>query len=728
MSTTFLGTNGDDTIVPGTVSDGVLAIGPDATPGDGDDLIVSRGGDDIVAGGRGNDTAALGGGDDVFGWAPGDGSDIVFGQAGSDTLDFDGDGADEVFALLRQGKSDLFFRDVGNINMTLFDVEKIDLFAGAGADKIDVADMAGGKVSELSIDLGPEEGAMTGDGAIDRITVRDGNGDGAISVLGFGSTAFVLGLPVFVNIANAEADDILTIEAGGGDDRIDAAGLGQGPRLVLDGGTGDDTINGGERDDLLVGGRGDDLVSGGQGNDTARLGAGDDGFFWVNGDGSDVIDGGRGSDFSSFAAGGADETFAIFDADGHAILTRDLGNIVMDHVRVEALSVFAGGGADAITIGDMSGTDVTRIDVSNTLPGQAGDGAVDTLSVAGTTSHDAIEVVSRPGTQLDVKGLAAPATFFGVEAIDALTVMGGDGNDLIDASAVRADQVGLVLGGGAGDDTITGGAGAETILGGAGNDDTEGEKGDDTALLGDGDDTFGWDPGDGNDVVIGDAGTDTPEFDGSDANEVINIFAENGGSVLFRDVGAVRMEMQTLERIELSTFGGTDTVNISDLTGSGVEEVVIDLGVDGAADRIVVSGSEGADDITFTVEDGAVVLHGLAATVRIMGIDSGVDEFEFLGLGGDDRIDGRGLEGLRLFVRGGNGDDVILGSAAGDALSGDDGDDVILAFDGDDALAGEAGDDVLDGGAGYDTLFGGPGDDVFLNGEVIDQNGSPFLI
>lgn len=50
--TTFLGTDGTDTIVPGFVSPGVEARGPGATPGDGEDTILARAGDDVVAGVR----------------------------------------------------------------------------------------------------------------------------------------------------------------------------------------------------------------------------------------------------------------------------------------------------------------------------------------------------------------------------------------------------------------------------------------------------------------------------------------------------------------------------------------------------------------------------------------------------------------------------------------------------------------------------------------------------
>jgi hypothetical protein len=83
--TSFIGTNDSDTIAPGSVTPGVQTIGPDATPGDGDDLIIARGGDDFVAGGKG------------------EGNDALVGGAGVDKLDLDGFGADEEIFAWRTG-------------------------------------------------------------------------------------------------------------------------------------------------------------------------------------------------------------------------------------------------------------------------------------------------------------------------------------------------------------------------------------------------------------------------------------------------------------------------------------------------------------------------------------------------------------------------------------------------------------------------------------------------
>ena len=71
--------------------------------------------------------ALLGAGDDTFVWNPGDGSDTVEGQAGTDTLLFNGANVNENIDISANGARVRFFRDVGNITMDLNGVEHIQL-------------------------------------------------------------------------------------------------------------------------------------------------------------------------------------------------------------------------------------------------------------------------------------------------------------------------------------------------------------------------------------------------------------------------------------------------------------------------------------------------------------------------------------------------------------------------------------------------------------------------
>ena len=87
----------------------------------------------------------------------------------------------------------------------------------------------------------------------------------------------------------------------------------------------------------------------------------------------------------------------IFDASangGRVRFTRNLGNIVMDLNDVEVVDLNALGGADTLTVNDLTGTDVVEVNVNlaGTLGGTAGDAAADTVIVNGTNGDDIIDV------------------------------------------------------------------------------------------------------------------------------------------------------------------------------------------------------------------------------------------------------------------------------------------------------------------------------------------------
>ena len=116
-------------------------------------MLIGGDGNDIVTGGRGNDMALLGDGNDTFIWNPGDGSDTVEGQAGTDTLVFNGSNVNENIDISANGGRVRLFRDVGNVIMDLNGVEHIQLNALGGADTITVNDLTGTDVTQVAIDL-----------------------------------------------------------------------------------------------------------------------------------------------------------------------------------------------------------------------------------------------------------------------------------------------------------------------------------------------------------------------------------------------------------------------------------------------------------------------------------------------------------------------------------------------------------------------------------------------
>ncbi len=491
--------------------------------GDGADLINAGSGNDTVTGGRGSDVALLGSGDDTFIWNPGDGSDTVEGQGGFDRLVFNGANVAEHITISANGSRVRFFRDIANVTMDLNSIERIDFNALGGADNITIDDLAGTGTRQVAIDLSATPGSGVGDGAADTVNVNGTAGDDHISVSTSGNSAVVTGLAAQVTVTGAEAADRLVINglggndtlmfnvaAGGapvnvfadgtnvginqagstvvvdavgvenviingtsGDDVIQASnGISALTNLIINGGAGDDSIIGGDGNDLINAGDGNDVVRGGRGNDTAFLGSGDDTFIWNPGDGSDIVEGQGGFDTMLFNGANVAEHVDISANGSRVRFTRDIANISMDLNSIERIDFNALGGADTVTVGDLSGTGTKHvaIDLSATPGSGIGDGAADTVNVNGTAGNDHITVASN-GASVVVSGLAADVTISGAEAAsDKLVINAEDGNNRIDASALQAGQINLVLNGGSGKDTLVGSAGDDMLFGGFGAD------------------------------------------------------------------------------------------------------------------------------------------------------------------------------------------------------------------------------------------------------------------
>src|SRR5437762_13881553 len=106
----------------------------------------------------------MGAGDDTFIWNPGDGSDIVEGQAGFDTLQFNGANIAEKIDLSANGGRLRLTRDVANITMDTDGVETVNITARGGADLITVNNLSNTDVTQVNIDLSGTPGTGIGDG------------------------------------------------------------------------------------------------------------------------------------------------------------------------------------------------------------------------------------------------------------------------------------------------------------------------------------------------------------------------------------------------------------------------------------------------------------------------------------------------------------------------------------------------------------------------------------
>jgi Ca2+-binding RTX toxin-like protein len=313
--------------------------------------------------------------------------------------------------------------------------------------------------------------SIEGTNAADKITLRLKAGDPSTLQVDVGDN----GSAADFEFARADVAEI-SVEAGYGDDlvRIDETNgmFTDKIRTTLDGGPGDDSLSGGSGAETLVGGDGNDRIDGNKGNDLAFMGAGDDTFVWDPGDGSDTVEGQDGSDTLLFNGAAAAEHVDL-SANGNRLrFFRDIATITMDTAGVEQVDFNALGGADLVTVHNLSGTDVKRVNVdeSNPAGSGSGDGQADQVIVEGTSGADNITAVGSNGAAR-VGGLFETVTITGAEpANDTLTIDALDGNDHVDASALAASAGRLTIDGGNGDDVLIGGGGDDVLTGAAGDD------------------------------------------------------------------------------------------------------------------------------------------------------------------------------------------------------------------------------------------------------------------
>ena len=292
---------------------------------------------------------------------------------------------------------------------------------------ISASPAAAGSAVEASVDAGTLH--ISGSPSPDRIALRLSAADAnqlQVDVGDDGTADFTFNRGTFAAI---------DVRAGNGADtvRIDQVdGIFTTTEATrIDGENGDDTLTGGTGAEVFDSGRGDDTVDGNAGADTAFLGTGDDTFVWDQGDGSDVVEGGSGSDTLVFNGFGANEVMAATASGDRVLFTRVQGPIVMDLDDVEAIDVRPLGGTDTVTVNDVTGTDLARVDVdlAAALGGSTSDAQADTVNVIGTTGDDSI-AANAVGSAVEVNGLAALVRITHADAaLDTLVVDSLTGDD-----------------------------------------------------------------------------------------------------------------------------------------------------------------------------------------------------------------------------------------------------------------------------------------------------------
>lgn len=474
---------------------------------------------------------------------------------------------------------------------------------------------------------------------LDNTIVVSRNAAGTILVNG-GAVPVSGGVPTVTN-----TDTIQIFGLGGNDVLTLNEASGALPRALLFGGSGNDTLTGGSGSDQLFGQAGNDTLLG---------------------------------------RGGVDQLFGGADNDN-----------------------LTGGDADDQAFGEAGNDNLIWNPGDDTDLNEGGDGT-DTIVVNGGTGAEEF-TASANGTRVRFDRVTPAPFSIDIGGSEKLQLNANAGDDSFVGGNGLADLIALTIDGGDGSDNIRGGDGNDIVLGGAGNDVVVGGRGNDVALLGAGNDRFDWDPGEGSDIIEGQAGRDRMLFNGSNGDEEFNTTA-NGSRVRFtRDVGNIVMDLNDVEDILLNTKGGNDQVKVSDLSGTDIVRQTVDLAADGTAapdgagDEVEVVGTNGNDVIQVRGLSTGQLVTGLSASVAVLHADPlPTDRITVSAASGDDVVSGSGLQApAGLTIKGGNGDDVLVGSQ------------------GDDDIFGEAGDDVLIGGPGRDRLDGGPGDNILLEGEVV---------
>ena len=267
-----------------------------------------------------------------------------------------------------------------------------------------------------------------------------------------------------------------------------------------------------------------------------------------------------------------------------------------------------------------------------------------------------------------------------------------EGSDVKDLIFITAEQDGMEVRAGSGDDFVGGSSYSDVVYAGSGNDIIHTYGGNDIVYTTDGLET------DYNEVYLG-AGND-------------KFFCGLGND--FVDGGSGNIDLDYIS----SNIGALDTVedvNEVDL-GSGQNRYI------GSAGKDIVSGSGyntvylGAGSDEYLGGDGVDIVDGGSANT-----DYSIDEIGHvnevhLGAGNDRYVGGIGTDK----VWGENDEDAIYGGSGHDFLYGGDGNDYLYGEDGYDHMDGGAGNDSLDGGAGNDTILAGAGEDIIEPGTGVN--------
>ncbi len=258
----IVGTDGNDLIVTGYATDGVVNTPDDARgttndAGGGDDIVDGGVGNDALLGGAGNDDIEGDEGDDVL--IGGEGDDSLKGSVGADEVT-GGAGVDRfVFDPSDVAEGDDIVTDFA-VGEDLISLRAADIL-NASPDLLELSPEALDLSEDWSIAGSEDTGSENGEDTVDGENGEEAEDAGDVVITHPGGTitldgiAFGEGTDSFVELADAGALEIAGLVVGT-DESEDLPGTDDDD--VIDALGGDDTLTGGSGDDILNGGAGGD--------------------------------------------------------------------------------------------------------------------------------------------------------------------------------------------------------------------------------------------------------------------------------------------------------------------------------------------------------------------------------------------------------------------------------------------------------------------------------------
>lgn len=703
--------------------------------GEGNDQLFGEGGNDQLTGGAGDDL--LDGGDGLDALSGGIGNDELRGGAGADTLD-GGDGMDHLSGdadddVLRGGAGDDML-DGGTGEDQLYGDDGDDsllgndgndtLLGGAGNDVLD-----GGRGIDQLIGGAGDDTYMV-DEEDDTIVEAAGEGFDVVNA----TSNYIL---------SENIEKLVLVEGSGAWSGVgnssDNLILGNSSANWLDGGAGADTLIGGQGDDIyVVDNAGDQIVEAvGEGTDTVEasidyvLGAtlenltllgtanlsgtgNDQDNVLIGNDGNNRLEGGLGADSLYGGLGddyyieesSADWVYEYADEGLDTVERRFETNLVLKN-HVENLILASG-----IQTGNGNGLDnqITGNAGDNKLAGLDGDDVLIGLdgndSMWGGNGEDRL-YGGAGNDYLDgeagvdyLEGGAGNDVYIVDDANDTVVEATNDGTDQVQATAsyVLSDNIENLFLMGGGDLDGTGNALDNYLAGNDGDNVLNGMAGNDTMVA-----------GRGNDTLIGGTGDDKYVFDAESGSDIVDNTGGGNDGVFFTN-GVIR------DRLSFGRDGDDLLIFVDASNTPSVRVTNHFLGGDAAIDYVQPDGGF----LLTTAQINQIVAGGGQYDQVIEGTAAGE---QLVGSAGKDLI--KGLAG----------DDTLFGMAGNDTLQGGDGDDYLAGGNGsgtgsgDDRLEGGAGNDTLAGEDGNDTLIGGSGDDQYVYGggqDIIDNTGGGY--